>query len=198
MSKFSTSPHVIKVGGSLYDLPDLAPRLQRWLAGPAGPAVLLVPGGGSTADVVRALDARHGLGQERAHWLALRALALNAHFLASLLPSACVVERLQDCSLAWPVRRVPVLDAHAFALHDEGRPGCLPHTWEVTSDSLAARAAFVAGARCLTLLKSVAVPEGVDWAEAGRLGLVDAFFAEVIRGSPSLEVRAVNFRAGDP
>src|SRR2546430_770089 len=107
MRNSRTPSHVLKVSGSLYDLPDLGPRLQCFLAGLTGADVLLIPGGGGTADVVRDLDARHGLGQEKAHWLALRALTLNAHFLASLLPSACVVENFLDCARAWQVGRVP-------------------------------------------------------------------------------------------
>jgi hypothetical protein len=90
-------PIVVKVGGSLFDLPDLGSRLQSWLDRLPTRQVLLVPGGGPTADVVRELDRRHGLGDERAHWLALRALMLNAYFLAELLPSAAVVENFRDC-----------------------------------------------------------------------------------------------------
>jgi aspartokinase-like uncharacterized kinase len=186
---------VVKVGGSLYDLPDLAPRLRRWLAGLAGP-VLLVPGGGATADVVRDLDRRHGLGEDKAHWLALRSLTVNAHFLAALLPATRVVEDLQTCPEAWRAGLTPVLDAHAFAGADEGRPGRLPHAWAATSDSLAARVAAVGGARRLVLLKSVTVPAGMGWAEAGRLGLVDALFADLLRAGPSdLGVEAVNLAA---
>ena len=83
---------VVKVGGSLYDLADLQSRLRAWLAERAGERVLLVPGGGATADAVREFDNRHGLGEEKAHWLALRALALNASFLLGLLPEAEIVD----------------------------------------------------------------------------------------------------------
>ena len=44
---------VVKVGGSLYDLPDLGPRLRRFLDGLDDPDRLVVPGGGAAADVVR-------------------------------------------------------------------------------------------------------------------------------------------------
>jgi aspartokinase-like uncharacterized kinase len=185
---------VVKVGGSLYDLPDLGLRLRRWLEGCASP-VLLVPGGGPTADVVRDLDRRHGLGEEASHWLALRALTLNAHFLASLLPAACVVADPGVCLRAWGACRVPILDAYEFARSDDGRPGHLPHTWAAASDSLAARVAAVSEARRLVLLKSVTIPDGLDWAKAGRLGLVDDLFAEMVRqGRGDLEVTAVNLR----
>jgi aspartokinase-like uncharacterized kinase len=184
---------VVKVGGSLYDLPDLAARLRRWLETGAGCPTILVPGGGPTADVVRTLDRRFRLGEEAAHWLALRALSLNAHFLAHLLPGAVVCDG--------PDTRGPlaVLDAHAFARADEGRPGCLPHVWDVTSDSLAARVAVVARASRLILLKSVTIPAGIGWSEAGLLGLVDPLFASVVeQAGPDLLVEAINLHADRP
>jgi aspartokinase-like uncharacterized kinase len=188
---------VVKVGGSLYDWPDLATRLRRWLAAewPDGDGVLLVPGGGPTADVVRDLDRRHGLGEEVSHWLALCALSLNAHFLASLLPPACVIGDVWECRRAWHEGQMPILDVHEFARRDEDYPGRLPHSWAVTSDALAARVALVVGARQLVLLKSASIPAGVDWTEAGRHGLVDEMFAEILRQAPAdLHVRAVNLR----
>src|SRR5262249_46187382 len=76
---------VAKVGGSLFDLSDLRDRIRVWRSGLAGSPVLLVPGGGRAADAVRCLDLAHQLGEANAHWLALRALAVNAHFLSALL-----------------------------------------------------------------------------------------------------------------
>jgi aspartokinase-like uncharacterized kinase len=188
---------VVKVGGSLFDLPDLGPRLRRWLDADARvrppSAVLLVPGGGPTADVVRDLDRRHGLGDEAAHWLALRAMTLNAHFLAELLPPTVVVGEMVE-----PGPRVRILDALAFVRDDERRQGriVLPHTWDAGSDAVAARVAVATGARRLVLLKSttIAIPE-VDWEDVSRRGLVDPLFASVLRAAPcELEVSAVNLR----
>jgi 5-(aminomethyl)-3-furanmethanol phosphate kinase len=198
-----TSITIVKVGGSLYDIPDLGPRLDRWLLEQAGERIILIPGGGYTADVVRGFHRTHGVGEERCHWLALRALSLNAHFLEGLLAQASggrqaaeVVEDPGECPAAWQVGRTPVLDLFTFALADEVRPGCLPHSWTVTSDALAARAAAVAGAGRLVLLKSVTIPADMGWAEAARLGYVDEAFPGVVQGAAALEVRAVNFRYG--
>jgi aspartokinase-like uncharacterized kinase len=182
-------PLVVKVGGSLFDLPDLGPRLRGWLATRAASDVLLVPGGGAAADVVRDLDRCHALGEEKAHWLALRALTLTAHFLAELLPGASVLADPRETA------GLAILDAHAFARADEGRPGCLPHSWDVTSDSVAARAAVVAGAGRLILLKSVTLPDGADWTEAARRGIVDPAFPGVVCRA-GLLVEALNWRAG--
>src|SRR5262249_4888855 len=132
---------VVKVGGSLYDLPDLATRLRRWLDALAVADVLLVPGGGAAADVIRDLDKRHRLGEEQSHWLALRALTLNAHILAELLPGAGVVHLPRRGSP--PTGGPAVLDALAFLRWDEDAHPAqrLPHRWDATSDAVAARVA---------------------------------------------------------
>jgi 5-(aminomethyl)-3-furanmethanol phosphate kinase len=183
---------VVKVGGSLYDLPDLGQRLQRWLASLETRRVLLVPGGGPTVDVIRALDACHHVGEEKSHWLALEALALNARFLAAILPHAAVVDGWRACPDCWNSCTVPILDALHFARMDEMKPDRLPHSWQVTSDSVAARAAAVGPAARLYLLKSVDVPVGAGWSEAGRRGAVDGFFAQALGSACVAE--AVNLR----
>lgn len=179
---------VAKVGGSLYDLPDLRGRLVSWVEGVA-PPVLLVPGGGPAADVIRELDRVHRLGEEQAHWLALRTLAVSAHFLAGLL-GVPVVRTPAD-------RAAPlaVLDPHAFCQGDDSRPGAVPHGWKVTSDSIAARVAEDAGAR-LVLLKSVDLPAGTGWEAAGAAGVVDEAFAALV-GRAGLAVEWINLRSAD-
>ena len=187
---------VVKVGGSLYDLPDLGPRLQAWLKQAPERDVLFVPGGGPTADVVRAYDRIHQLGEEKAHWLALDALQLNAHFLAWLLPAAAIIDHPSQAA-----GRTTILNAFQFLSGEKTScaRGRLPHCWAVTSDAIAARAAVVAGADQLILLKSVTIPEGMDWEEAGQRGFVDEWFARTVRPAwPRLQVRALNFREWRP
>src|SRR5689334_11330827 len=75
---------VVKVGGSLFDHPALGPGLRDFLQTLAPREVLLVPGGGPVADAVRKLDRTHELGEEAAHWLALRSLGVTAELLRSL------------------------------------------------------------------------------------------------------------------
>jgi 5-(aminomethyl)-3-furanmethanol phosphate kinase len=187
---------VVKLGGSLLDLPDLGARLRNWLATlPAEDAVVLVPGGGPTTDVIRDLDRRFDLGEERAHWLALRALTLNAHILACLLPGTRIIAQRIDVFV--PGSGPCLLDAHAFAGADEhgtqGKP--LPHRWDATSDSLAARVAVAWKASRLILLKSVMIPPTLSWAEAGLAGLVDPLFPEIVKeAGDRLVVSAVDLR----
>jgi aspartokinase-like uncharacterized kinase len=178
-------PVVVKVGGSLFDLPDLGERLRRFLATLDGP-ILLYPGGGAAANAVRELDRVHQFGEEASHWLALRACAVNAHFLARLL-GVPVVGKLTGS-------RCVIADPYAFARADEAMPDALPHSWEVTSDSLALRVAQRIGAGTLILLKSCDWPGGA-WDEAAEAGVVDRCFATALRGAPTIAVRVVNLRA---
>jgi 5-(aminomethyl)-3-furanmethanol phosphate kinase len=187
---------VVKVGGSLADLPNLGGGLRSWLDLQLTAQILLVPGGGPAADWIRDLDASEHLGPERSHWLALRALTFAAHVLATRLPGAIVIQGLEEREPAWRRGQVPVLDMHTFARADEARPDHLEHSWDVTSDALAARVAVVAGMSHLVLLKSCSFSEPIDWSLAARRGLVDAAFPAVVRAAGrGLHVSALNFRA---
>ncbi len=181
---------IVKVGGSLYDLPDLGPRLSRWLDACSSP-VMLVPGGGSFAAAVRELDRIHQLGEERAHWLAIQAMSQAARFLATLLPRGELALTLAACPAISRAGQIAVLDVASFCAADER----LPHSWDVTSDAIAARIAQVSGARRLILLKSVGLEGGLSWQEAARRGLVDPAFADVIAAAPALAVELIDFRA---
>jgi 5-(aminomethyl)-3-furanmethanol phosphate kinase len=178
---------LIKIGGSLYDWPLLAERLRALLKRLEQTRVILFPGGGAGADAIRICDKVHRLGEEAAHWLALRALTVNAYFLQALLPGIPVLARPDNQLIA-------IVDPYAFAKADEASPGRLPHGWEVTSDSLAVRAAHVLGAHELLLLKSISLRAGTSWLEAARMGFVDAFFPVALAAAPGLQVHAVNLR----
>lgn len=178
---------IVKVSGSLYDLPDLKTRLLQWVAQQPAKRIILVPGGGSAAHVIRSLDRTHHLGEEAAHWLALRMVQVNGCFLRELLPQAQIVRSAtEDVQLG-------ILDAYAFARADEAHAGHLPHIWDATSDSLAVRVAVSAQAGELVLLKSVSW-DNDDWQSAAHAGLVDRYFPEASRQAERLAVRVVNLR----
>ncbi|MCE9561118.1 MAG: uridylate kinase [Planctomycetes bacterium] len=165
---------VVKVGGSLFDHPRFVPALRGYLDSLAPADVLLVPGGGEVVDAVRKLDAIHGLGEEASHWLAIRGMDLTGEFLRHTLPCGS---------------RLRILDCFAFAKDD----ATLPHSWEVTSDSIAARVAIVHGAERLVLLKSVDVPAGMSWDEAAEREWVDPHFPRIVAGATFM-IEVVNFR----
>ncbi len=188
---------IVKVGGSLFELPDLGPRLRAFLAGLPTRRVLLVSGGGAAADLVRAAQTADGLDDATCHWLALGALRFTASLLLARLavPGAFVADA-GAWEAAWRRGVVPVLDAHAFAAEDEQRPGRLPHTWDATSDAVAGRAAVVFEIPAVVLLKSRDW-HGTDWQAAAKEGIVDALFPQVVADG-RLRASVVNFRTWQP
>jgi aspartokinase-like uncharacterized kinase len=148
----------------------------------------LIAGGGSAVDVLRTLDRVHGLGDVPAHHLALQALDLTATILAALIPGTLVVDRLGALPDAWGARSIPILAPRRSIIEiDRARPDPLPASWDVTSDSIAARLADHLGARCLILLKSAALPNGASRGDAARLGLVDPILPATARSIPRIE-----------
>src|SRR5262245_13102447 len=177
---------VVKVGGSLFNLPDLGLRLQTYFAQFEDARILIVPGGGAVADVVRQWDQTHRLGEEPSHWLALGATALCARFLMLLLPDSRTVDHPGETRSGF----LDVLNPLAFVHWDERSATHLPHRWDVTTDAIAARAAIVGGAWRLILLKSADMPGGMSWRAAAEADLVDRVFPSLIEG---LQVDWVNF-----
>ncbi len=183
---------VVKVGGSLFTLSDLGPRLQRWLNQQTPAHDVLLAGGGRWADAIREADARFGLGQQTAHALCVETLRVSARVLAALLPGSPLVIRLPQLRtlLGAESRGSWVFCPYHFLTRWEPRhhPRPLPATWEVTSDSISARLADVLGAGELVLLKSCAPP-----VEPSAGGYVDQHFA--IAAANLARVRQVNFRS---
>jgi 5-(aminomethyl)-3-furanmethanol phosphate kinase len=127
-------PLVVKVGGSLF--PEAA-RIARVLA-EAGRPILVVPGGGPFAHLVRSMR----LPDEQAHWMAILAMDQFGWYLA-----AGGVPVTPDLSLP---RGMEIL--LPYRVMRERDP--LPHSWDVTSDTIAAWVARELGLDLL-VLKSV-------------------------------------------
>lgn len=171
-----------KLGGSLFSLPDLPERLRQvWRERP-GTSPLLIVGGGAAADAVRDWDRTFQLGAERAHWLAIDALDLSASLLLRLMPELQLVRSRKQLELAQQEQRPAVLCVACFVKWLETQPTPLPHTWDVTSDSIAAAAAVAWQATELVLLKSCDLGETTELSVLAEQGLVDRYFPTAARG----------------
>ena len=160
---------VIKVGGSLLaDRGGLAAALRTIVRMAQERRVLIVPGGGPFADAVREVDRRLGLSDDAAHWLAVAAMDQYAHVLMEFMQSGVLITHPRDLA-ALDRGRVPVLAPSQWLRESDP----LPHSWDVTSDSIAAWVAGEVGARQLMLIK----PAGATGA------LVDAYFARALPAS---------------
>jgi probable H4MPT-linked C1 transfer pathway protein len=169
----ATSPEprvelVVKVGGGLLAHRDDFDRALRGVAELAREQPLLViPGGGPFADAVRDVDDRVMLSDESAHWMAMLAMDQYAHVLAERLPNAALVSTRREILAAVGRGRLPVLAPSSWLR--EADP--LPHSWDVTSDSIAAWVAGAIDARRLILLK----PSGATGSE-----IVDPYFKHAL------------------
>src|SRR5262245_31563049 len=99
--------------------------------------------------------------------MAVLAMDQYAHLIAGRLPCSALVTNAREASRAIDEGRVPVL-APSRWLHDADP---LPHSWDVTSDSIAAWVAGAVGARQLVLVK----PSG-----AGGGEMVDPYFRRAL------------------
>ena len=112
--------------------------------------LLVVPGGGPFADVVRVADRSLRLGDDAAHWMAILAMDQSAHAITSRLPDSVLVSRRDDVERALVRQRIPVLAPYEWLR--EADP--LPHSWDITSDSISAWVAGQVGASRLLLVKA--------------------------------------------
>ena len=172
---------VVKIGGSLASSPDLAP----WLAAVAGPAqtpVVVVPGGGPFADLVRQAQLRHGFDDAQAHRMAVLAMEQFGLMLCALEPRLVPAATVGHMRAARARGAVPVWMAATMALAASD----IGAGWDVTSDSLAAWLAHSIRATALFLVKSVSPASGrrsVSAASLARSGFVDAAFPKSVAGS---------------
>jgi aspartokinase-like uncharacterized kinase len=159
---------VVKVGGGLLAHPSHVDAVLGAIAA-AGRTrrLLVVPGGGPFADAVRDVDRRLTLSNEAAHWMAVLAMDQYAHLIASRLAGSVLVENAADIGPAMSRSTLLVLAPYRW-LH-EADP--LPHSWDVTSDSIAAWIAGQVGARDLVLVKPPGSVEGEG---------VDAWFTRTV------------------
>jgi aspartokinase-like uncharacterized kinase len=142
---------ILKVGGSLSHspaLPDLCREISRL---GTYHRLLIVPGGGEFADLVRKFYARWQLSETTAHRMAILAMDQYGYLLGDLIPGAELVADLPAVAQVAPGSRVPVL--LPARLMEQLDP--LPHSWQVTSDSIAAWVAGALRATLFVLLKDV-------------------------------------------
>jgi aspartokinase-like uncharacterized kinase len=119
---------VVKIGGSLIgvsrDIMKGLVDLSR-----KGDAFLVVPGGGPMANLVRDLFDRYHMSEETAHWMAILAMEEYAHFLADGTGASLTDE------ISRPDSGVQILLPYRPLMQDDEG---LEHTWDYTSDSVAA------------------------------------------------------------
>jgi aspartokinase-like uncharacterized kinase len=179
---------VVKVGGSLFTDTDWFDLLLQWLHRQTAATGIVVLGGGEAVDAVQAEQSTIGTSDSEAHWRCIRVMGDHARSLAEKMPAWRLISDPREMN-DYPDFKGFILEADAFmeAVDAALGPRALPESWDVSSDSIAARAAELFEADELVLLKST-LPRDVH-----ALGdYVDPYFAEASRNLPS--IRFVNLR----
>ncbi len=154
----------------------LQQNLDSWSA--SVPTVLIVPGGGVFADSIRDIHENRGISDDAAHWMAILGMEQYAYYLAdkSGIKTTDDVDKLPPgISILMPYRLLRSKDP-------------LSHSWDVTSDCIAAWVASMLDSRLIkvtdvdgVLINGKTVTT-VDAAELQKMGesCVDRMLPELL------------------
>ena len=127
---------IVKLGGSLIQSAKRIVRDLKEYTNSTGESILIVPGGSIFADTVRKVNP----SQEAAHWMAILAMEQYGYYLADGT-DVKLTDRLENNNETFIL-----LPYNLLKNNDE-----LPHTWDVTSDTIAAWVALKLKARFIKL-----------------------------------------------
>jgi len=164
---------VIKIGGGLSSAPGALDVVCGTVSGLGMTRrIVVVPGGGPFADAVRRFEESHGLSADAGHWMAILAMDQYAHVLAERIAGARMVEDPGTIEETIGRAGVAVLAPSRWMRAAD----VLPHTWQATSDSVAAFVAGALDAERLILVK----PASVEGATSVAATSVDPCFRSVL------------------
>lgn len=143
---------VIKIGGSLAEHSEALKTLCKRLSEIAKKhRLLIVPGGGEFADVVREFDKKFAVSSYVSHKMAILAMDQFGLLLSELIPDAVAISSLEKAKDYWKTETTPVFLPSKMMFREEP----LEASWDVTSDSIAAFVASRLDADAVVLVKDV-------------------------------------------
>ena len=93
--------------------------------------IIVIPGGGTLANFVRSLDDTLEIGDDLAHWIAIYSMNYNGIILNRKYPNLKSIDKLKTFQDA--KQMFCIFLPYSFLREDD----TLPHSWDVTSDSIA-------------------------------------------------------------
>lgn len=125
---------IVKVGGSL----SLYPEKLRTLCVKISEIskeqkLIVVPGGGEFADVVRCLDKSFHLSDRTSHRMAILGMDQYGMLLSDLMPDSITTNKLEEIKHFFGLNKLPIFLPSNLLLREDP----LENSWAVTSDSIA-------------------------------------------------------------
>jgi len=143
---------VVKIGGSIAESPSSLRALCQELSELSKRnSFLVVPGGGGFADKVREYDRAISLSPTISHQMAILAMDQFGILLSDLTPNSETTYSLSTAKKLSKNGKLPILLPSKLMLRDDS----LEHSWDVTSDSIAAYIALKLHANKLILATDV-------------------------------------------
>ena len=133
---------VVKLGGSLINsAPNIVNKLTEYSESSKDReiSIIIVPGGGIFADSIRNASKRYDIGEVASHWMATLAMEQYGYYLIDKT-GACGVNSIDDLPNGVSI----LLPYRLLKNRDE-----LSHSWNVTSDTIAAWVANMISARLI-------------------------------------------------
>jgi aspartokinase-like uncharacterized kinase len=185
---------VLKIGGSLSRGSGLNALCETISRLGERHRLVVVPGGGAFADQVRQAYRRYALDETSAHKMALLAMDQYGYVLHHLISGSCLTAGLEVACEASKTCVGILLPSSLLTSADS-----LPHSWQVTSDTIAAWIAQAAHCPRLVLLKDVdglmasseVIPELTAVELAQHAGGVDEYLSRFLAGA-NLETWIIN------
>ena len=170
---------VIKLGGSLLSSGSLKEWLSVIVEHGAGKLVI-VPGGGIFADMIRDAQQKWKFDDKAAHQMALLAMEQYAHLLKSYAPGLVLEDSIEGIEKVISLNQVPVwLPFNMINACQD-----VSANWDLTSDSLALYLAEQLNTEHVMLLKSLSL-NNLNARQLSETGMVDKDFPEFVKKSES-------------
>jgi len=117
--------------------------------------VIIITGGGSYANFIRLIDKKLNIGDDLAHWEAILAMDWNSIKLHTHFPEIPLFLQLSELSdylkKNSKERQMLIFQSFSFLYKED----VLPHSWKVTSDSIAIHIASKLGLEKCFLIKDI-------------------------------------------
>lgn len=149
----SSEKAIFKIGGTVLENPiylkNTFTQLHKLVEENFIKAIIVIPGGGSYANFVREIDQELSIGDAIAHWMAIYTMNYNGYIIRQKYPSIILTENIDELKTADRAFSL-FLPFKYLKKHDP-----LPHSWDVTSDSITLYIAHKLDLRECFLVKDV-------------------------------------------